>query len=208
MYGIDIGKFLKLGRTWHGSGGKLKRRNAGFGRAAVVVLASALIFPAGALAQTSGALTVTANVQGSIQLIFDDNASVGQVGYCPLSNAGTNNAGLDLGTASGPTGDTLPCVNFVRNIAPATYQVSSAFDVVVRKANTASATYRLAVAISSVPPATVSWLMNTLTMSTAPQTLQAANPYGRTTETLYVRVRNTVPAQALTEVINFVATAN
>lgn len=172
------------------------------------MLACALLCPAAVLAQASGTLTITANVQGSIQLVFDNNASVGSVGYCPLTNPGTNNAGLDLGTASYATGDSLPCVNFVRNIGPATYQVSSAFDVVVNKANTASASYRLAVSMSSVPPANVTWIMNALALNTAPQTLQAANSYGRTTETLYVRVKNSVPAQVLTEVINFVATAN
>jgi hypothetical protein len=186
----------------------LKRRNAGFGRTAVVVLAFALVCPAAALAQASSTLTVTANLQGSIQLVFDNNANVGQAGYCPLTNAGTNNAGLDLGTASATTGDTLPCVNFLWNAGGGTYQVSSSFDVVVRKANTASASYRLAVAIASVPPANVTWLMNALAMTTAAQTLQVANPYGRTTETLSVRVKNNVPAQVLTEVINFVATAN
>ena len=123
------------------------------------MLACALVCPAAASAQTSGTLTVTANVQGSIQLIFENNANVGQAGYCPLINAGTNNAGLDLGTASNASGDTLPCVNFVRNIGPATYQVSSAFDVVVSKANTASASYRLAVSMSSVPPVITSGMI-------------------------------------------------
>ncbi len=188
-------------------GGKLDRSNAGLGCAALLLFTCALVCPA-ALAQASGTLTITANVQGSIQLIFDNNASVGSVGFCPLTNAGTNNAGLDLGTASNATGDSLPCVNFVRNIAPATYQVSSAFDVVVSKANTASASYRLAVSMSSVPPANVTWLMNALALSTAPQTLQAANAYGRTTEVLRVQVKNSVPAQVLAEVLNFVATAN
>lgn len=186
----------------------MKHSNAGIGRAALVLLACALVCPAAAMAQASGTLTITANLQGSIQLVFDNNASVGQVGYCPLTNAGTNNAGLDLGTASNATGDSLPCVNFIRNFAPATYQVSSAFDVVVSKANTASASYRLAATISAVPPANVTWLMNSLPLTTAPQTLQAANPYGRTTETIRVQVKNSVPAQVLTEVINFVATAN
>lgn len=174
----------------------------------MLILACVLVCPAAPAQQSSGTLTVTANLQGSIQLVFANNANVGQVGYCPLTNAGTNNAGLDLGTASNATGDTLPCVAFVRNFGPATYQVSSAFDVVVNKANTASASYRLAVNMSTVPPANVTWVMNTTTMTTAPQTLQAANPYGRTTETLRVQVKNSVPAQVLAETINFVATAN
>ena len=56
-----------------------------------------------AAAQTSsGQLTITMNVQSSITLIFKDNPSVGTTGFCPLTNAGTNNVGLDLGTAAFP----------------------------------------------------------------------------------------------------------
>jgi hypothetical protein len=173
-----------------------------------IVVCVALGSTALAQTQASGRLQVTANVQGSISLIFANNASVGNVGFCPLTNAGTNNASLNLGVAQANLGDTLPCVAYVWNAGGGVYDVSSAFDVMVTKANTSSANYRLAVAISSVPPANVNWLMNALTMTTVPQTLQAANAYGRTTETLHVRVKNSVPAQVLSETILFTATAN
>lgn len=189
-----------------GAGKSLNRSQANLKRAVWALLLTLFVFPRLAGAQTSGSLTVTANVQGSIGLVFDNNVNVGLAGFCPLSNAGTNNAGLDLGTASFAQGDNLACVNFSRPVP--FYNVSSAFDVVVTKANTASASYRLAVAMSTVPPPNVTWLMNALTMTTAAQTLQAANPYGRTTETLRVQVRNSVPAQVLVEVITFTATAN
>src|SRR5882724_2429457 len=55
-------------------------------------------------------LTVNANVQSSIGLVFNNNPSVGSNGFCPLTNAGTNNVGLDLGTASWLVGDNLACV--------------------------------------------------------------------------------------------------
>lgn len=185
------------------------RNHANSKRARWAVLLGLVLLPALAFGQASSSatLTITANVQGSLQLVFDNNANVGQVGYCPLTNAGTNNAGLNLGTASFPNGDNQACVQFSR-IGAATYQVSSAFDVVVMKANTASANYRLAVSMSTVPPPNVAWLMNALPLTTAAQTLQASNAYGRTTETLHVQVKNSVPAQALIEVINFTATAN
>lgn len=162
-----------------------------------------------ASAQTaSGTLGITATVQGSMSLVFDNNVNVGTTGYCPLTNAGTNNAGLDLGTAAAVTGDTLPCVAYLWNAGGGTYDVSSAFDVIVEVANTNSANYRLAVSMSAAPPANVTWRMNALAMTTAPQTLQATNSYGRTTETLHVRVKNSVPAQVLSETIFFTATAN
>jgi hypothetical protein len=163
---------------------------------------------AGVAQQRNASLTVTATVQNSISLVFMNNSNVGSVGFCPLANAGTNTATLDLGTAQAVVGDSLPCVAYVWNAGGGTYDVSSGFDVLVTKANTPSTNYRLVVAISSAPPANVSWVMNALTMTTAPQTLQAANAYGRTTETLHVKVKNSVPAQVLSETIFFTATAN
>lgn len=177
---------------------------------ALCMLAVSLTWTATASAQTigSGSLKVSGILQGSMSLVFVDNPNVGTNGYCPLTNPNTNNASLDLGTAQAVVGDSLPCVGFVWNAGGGTYDVSSAFDVLVRVANTTSANYRLAVSMSTVPPANVTWKMNALTMTTAAQTLQAANAYGRTTETLHVVVKNSVPAQVLTETIFFTATAN
>jgi hypothetical protein len=180
------------------------------GRLGWWVIAAWMALSGAAPAQTtaSGSLQVAAKVQGSMSLVFANNANVGTNGFCPLTNAGTNNAGLDLGSASAQAGDSLPCVAFLFNAGGGTYDVSSSFDVLVKVANTSSANYRLAVSMSTAPPANVSWQMNALTMTTAPQTLQAANAYGRTTETLHVRVKNSVPAQLLSETILFTATAN
>src|SRR5437016_6051906 len=107
----------------------------------LVVLTLALLCASAEHAQqprASASLTVTATVQSSITLTFANNASVGAPGFCPLTNAGTNNVGLDLGTASHAGGATSACVNFIANVGPATYEVNSAFDVLVNKANTAS----------------------------------------------------------------------
>jgi hypothetical protein len=187
----------------------MARVTAKHGRFNGGLLCLLLAFSTAALAQqSSGTLTVTATVQNSISLVFMDNANVGSTGFCPLTNAGTNNAGLDLGTARASAGDSLPCVSYVWNAGGGTYDVSSGFDVLVTKANAPSTNYRLAVAISSAPPANVNWIMNALTMTTAAQTLQAANAYGRTTETLHVKVKNSVAAQVLSETIFFTATAN
>jgi len=161
------------------------------------------------MAQNASAkIAVTVNLQSSISLVFQNNAAVGSVGFCPLTNAGTNNVDLDLGTASRAGGDSLTCVAFARLTGPARYEVSSSFDVQVQKANTASANYRLAVSLSSAPPANVVWLLNATTLTTAAQTISAAAAYGRVTEALHVQVRNTVAAGALFETITFTANAN
>jgi hypothetical protein len=163
-----------------------------------------------AQAQTaSGQLTITLSVQSSISLVFQNNPSVGTNGFCPLTNSGTNNVGLDLGSASFPSGsDSLACVAYA-HLGGAVYQVSSAFDVVVTKANTSSPNYRLSAEISTVPPANVVWLVNNVTLATAFTQLDAADNYSQAiTKTLQLQVKNTVPAQALAETVTFLATAN
>jgi hypothetical protein len=159
---------------------------------------------------SSGQLTITMSVQSSISLVFQNNANVGNPGFCPLTNAGTNNVGLDLGTASFPGSvHSSSCVDY-QHIGAAFYQVSSAFDVVVSKANSSSPNYQLAAEISTVPPANVVWLVNNVTLTTAGfTTLDAADNYAaNVTKTLQVQVRNSVPAQTLQETITFLATAN
>ena len=164
-----------------------------------------------AAAQTSsGQLTITMNVQSSITLIFQNNPSVGTTGFCPLSNAGTNNVGLDMGTAAFPGSfHTSTCVNY-QHLNAAFYEVSSAFDVVVSKANSSSPNYRLAAQISTPPPTGVIWLLNNVTLNNTGFTqLDASDAYSqRITKTLQVQVRNNVPAQVLLETITFLATAN
>jgi hypothetical protein len=156
---------------------------------------------------STGRLTVTGRVQGSIGLVFNNNPAVGTNGFCPLTNAGTNNVGLDLGTASYTTGDSLACVFYLRGFG--FYLVSSGFDVLVTKANSTSPNYQLAASLSTTPPANVFWLINATTLSTTFTTFQNANNYAApVTETLSVIVNQNVPQQTLFETINFLATAN
>lgn len=155
-------------------------------------------------------LTISLTVQSSINLIFQNNPAVGSTGFCPLTNSGTNNVGLDLGIATFPGGsDSLACVAY-SHVGGASYQVSSAFDVVVTKANSSSPNYRLAAEISAAPPANVTWLINNITLTnTAFTQLDASDSYASAvTKTLQVQVKNNVPAQTLTETITFLATAN
>lgn len=176
--------------------------------ATVVFIATA---PLAASAQTSSArVSISLTVQSSITLVFNNNPNVGQVGFCPLTNAGTNNVGLDLGAASFP-GSTFnsTCAAYT-HLNGSFYQVSSAFDVLVNKSNSSSPSYRLAAQISTAPPAGVVWLINNVTLSnTAFTSLDPADSYAQpVTKTLQVQVRNNVPSQILQETITFLATAN
>lgn len=176
----------------------------------LVFVASALLSGKGWAQSGSGQISLSLTVQSSINLVFNNNAAVGTTGFCPLTNSGTNNVGLDLGTASFPGGsDSLACVAY-SHVGGSVYQVSSAFDVLVTKSNSTSANYRLAAEISTAPPANVSWLVSGVTMSnTAFTQLDAADSYGAAvTKSLQVQVKNNVPAQVLSETVTFLATAN
>lgn len=170
-----------------------------------------LVAGSGASAQASSAqLSINLTVQSSISLVFNDNPNVASVGFCPLTNAGTNNVGLDLGSAAFPGNfHSSTCVNYT-HLAGAFYQVSSAFDVLVTKSNSSSPSYRLAAQISTAPPASVVWLVNNIPLNSVTfTTLDLLDTYGRpVTKTLQVQVRNNVPAQVLQETITFLATAN
>lgn len=192
----------------------MMKRNHIDGWAKSAALAIAILFlmtsKAKAQAPVTGKLTVTGSVQGSIGLVFNNNPAVGTTGFCPLTNAGTNNVDLNFGTAAFPgSSHSSACVNY-QHIGAAFYEVSSAFDVVVSKANSNSVNYRLAAQISTAPPANVVWLINNVTLSnTAFTALDAADNYSaRITKTLQVQVKNNVAAQVLQETITFLATAN
>lgn len=152
-------------------------------------------------------LSVTGLLSPSISLVFQNNASVGSSGFCPLSNSGTSSVGLDLGSASTHTADPLACIQY--SSVANTYTVSTAFDVVVSKTNSGSASYHLAVQLSTVPPGGVNWSINGTNLSTALTTVETTNPYSQAvTQTLAVKVTNSVKAQTLFETITFMATAN
>jgi hypothetical protein len=162
--------------------------------------------------QTSSAqLTVNLSVQSSISLVFNNNPNVGTAGFCPLSNAGTNNVGLDLGTATFPgNSHSSTCVGYT-HVGGAFYKVSSSFDVLVTKSNSSSPNYSLAARISTAPPANVIWSLNGAVLTTALAALgtDGSDSYGQpVTKTLEVQVKNNVPAGPLEETITFLATAN
>jgi hypothetical protein len=189
------------------------RANSIFERKRLFVVLWALLSWAtsSAYAQAGSAqLNVSLSVQSSITLIFQTNPAAPANGFCALGNSGTNNVTLNLGQASFPAGsDSLACVAYT-HMPGAIYQVSSAFDVVVSKANSSSASYRLAAKVSTAPPPNVTWLVSNVTLTNTGFTqLDAADTYGTAvTKTLQVQVKNTVPPQVLAETITFLATAN
>jgi hypothetical protein len=168
-----------------------------------MVAASLLTVPSLALAQdtSSGTLTVTATVESSIGLTFENDAA-----GVALTGAGTNAATMALGTISAY--DTVSTPGVTRTVGAANFTVSSPFGVKVVKANTSSADYTLTAALGSAD-ATNTWRINATTLSTTNQSLGATYSYGSAVaHTLSLTVPFTASTGAISKVLNFTATAN
>jgi hypothetical protein len=166
-----------------------------------VIAAALVIIPSFAAAQSSGTLTVTATVESSIAMTFENDAA-GVV----LTGASTNAATMAFGTISAYNTIATPNVN--RTVAASDFTVSSPFGVKVVKANSSSASYTLAAALGSAD-ATNTWRINSTTLTTTPQNLGTTYSYNTAVaHTVYLTVPLTASTGAVSKVLNFTATAN
>src|SRR5882672_7247760 len=158
---------------------------------------------AGAQTTASGTLTVTATVNGSIQLVFNSDAA----GLALSSGAGTNAATLAFGNVSA-----FGAISggIVRTTTATTFTVSSAVDVNVSKTNSASANYTLKAQLGAAD-ATNTWQVggNTVTNAAA-ATITATGAYAANSN---FPVAITVPfttasGTVISNTINYTATAN
>ena len=168
----------------------------------VLIAVAALALPMLSAAQTaSGTLTVNATVQSSISMVFNSDAA-----GVALGSAGTNAATLNFGTISA-YGALSAGVG--RVVGATTFTVSSPFDVQVDKSNSASANYTLTAQLNAAD-ATNTWAVggNTITNGSA-TTLTSTGAYGSSAAyTLALTVPLASSAGAISNVVNFVATAN
>jgi hypothetical protein len=170
----------------------------------LTIFAALMMISSAAVAQTaSGTLTVTATVNGSINLVFNSDAS----GVALSSGAGTNAATLAFGNVSafGPIS-----AGIVRSTTATTFTVSSAVDVLVSKTNSASANYTLKAQLGAAD-AVNTWTVGGIAVSNAAQsTLTATGTYAANSN---FPVAITVPfttasGTLISNTINYVATAN
>jgi hypothetical protein len=178
-------------------------QSAGWPRCRRAVLCGALLLlPTPASAQgENGSLTVSATIESSISLTFETDAA-----GVALTGAGTNAATLAFGSVS--SYGAISTAGVTRTVAASDFTVSSTFGAKVMKANSASATYTLAVALASAD-ATNTWRVNSTTLTTSNQNLGTAYAYdGAIVHTLYLTVPFSASAGAVNRVLNFTATAN
>ena len=169
---------------------------------AATIAAVLVIIPSFAAAQqSSGTLTVTATVESSIAMTFENDAA-----GVTLTGASTNAATMALGTISAYNAIVTPNVN--RTVTASDFTVSSLFGVKVMKANSSSSTYTLGAALASAD-STNTWKVNSTTLTTTPQNLGTTYSYNTAVaHTVYLTVPLTASTGAISKVLNFTATAN
>jgi hypothetical protein len=170
----------------------------------LTILAALMMISSAAVAQTAtGTLTVSATVNGTIQLVFNSDAS----GLALSSGAGTNAATLAFGNVS--AFGALPA-GIVRSTTATTFTVSSAVDVQVAKTNSASANYTLKAQLGAAD-AVNNWSVGGIAVTNAAQaTLTATGAYAANSN---FPVAITVPfttasGTVISNTINYSATAN
>jgi hypothetical protein len=170
----------------------------------LTIFAALMMISSAAVAQTaSGTLTVSANVQGSIQLVFNSDAA-----GVALTGSGTNAATLAFGNISAFG---AVSAGVVRSTTATTFTVSSAVDVLVSKTNSASANYKLTAQLGSAD-AVNTWTVGGVGVTSASAaTITSTGAYGGATGTNFpvaIAVLFTTPAGAINNTINYTATAN
>ena len=171
------------------------------------VLTAAVLFlgiASVASAQTAtGTLTVTATVNSSINLVFNNDAA----GVALSSGAGTNTATLNFGNVSAFG---AVAAGITRTTTATTFTVSTPVDVLVTKANSASANYTLKAQLGAAD-AVNTWQVGGTTVTNAAQsTITATGTYAANVpEAIALTIPfTTANATAISNTINFTATAN
>ncbi|HWX53252.1 MAG TPA: hypothetical protein VN176_01540 [Verrucomicrobiae bacterium] len=170
----------------------------------LIVVAAMMLMASSAFAQTAtGTLTVTATVNSSINLVFNNDAA----GVPLSSGAGTNTATLAFGNVSAFG---AIAAGITRSTTATTFTVSTPVDVLVSKANSASANYTLKAQLGAAD-AVNTWQVGGTTVTNAAQaTITATGAYAaNVAEAIALTIPYaTANATAISNTINFTATAN
>jgi hypothetical protein len=177
----------------------------------IAILSAALVaglflMPGLASAQgqtSSGTLTVTATVQSSISLTFSTDTN-----GVTLTGSGTNVATLNFGSVSQFIS---PPSKVTETIAATSFTVSTPFNVSVVKSNVTSATYTLTAEVQTAD-AVNTWMIDTFPLTIVPAAATSLTVTGayatNVVHTLYLTIPFSAGASAISNSINFVATAN
>lgn len=167
----------------------------------LVTLATLLSVPAFATS-ASGTVAVTATVGSSVSLTFVTDPS-----GITLGGTGTSAATIAFGNVQA-FGGVVPA-NVTKTVNGTTnWKLSTPFDVVVQVANQTSSNYTLTAQLNAAD-AVNTWQIGATTVTSASAaSLTATGAYGTTVYTLNLTIPFTETAGAISNTLNFVATAN
>jgi hypothetical protein len=167
----------------------------------VLVACIALVGVPASATSATGTVAVTATTVASVSLTFvTDGAGI------TLGGTGTSAATIAFGSVQA-YGGSVPAnvtktVNGIIN-----WSLSTPFDVVVEVANQTSSNYTLTAALQTAD-ATNTWALGATNLSTTAATLTATGAYGSTAYTFKLTIPFSAAAGAISNTINFTATAN
>ena len=170
----------------------------------LVVLVACTLFlsiPSANAASASGTVAVTATTAASVSLTFvSDGAGI------TLSGSGTSAATVAFGSVQA-YGGTVP-TGVTRTVNGTTdWSLSTPIDVVVQVANQTSSDYTLTAQLQNAD-STNTWQLATTSLSTTPATLTSTGAYGSTAYTFKLTIPFSAATGAISNTINFTATAN
>jgi hypothetical protein len=148
-----------------------------------------------------GTLAVSVNVTSSISLAFSTST-----GGVALTGTSTN-AALNFGTVQA-FGATLASGVTLTNNGTASFTVSSPVDVIVTKANSTSANYKLTAQLTTAD-AVNTWTVGGVTVTSgAPAPVTTNGTYGTTNFPVAILIPLSSPAGTISNTINYTATSN
>jgi hypothetical protein len=152
-------------------------------------------------ATASGTVAVTATVSSSVSLTFVTDAS-----GIALGGTGTSAATIAFGAVQA-YGGSVPA-NVTKTVNGTTsWKLATPFDIVVEVANQTSANYTLTAALNAAD-AVNTWAVGATFLTTTPASITATGAYGSTAYTLTLTIPFSAAAGAISNTLNFVATAN
>jgi hypothetical protein len=151
---------------------------------------------------SSATMAVTVTVASSVSLILQTDAS-----GMTLTGSGTSAVTAAFGTMSA-YGGTVPTGVTKSVNAPLNWKISTPFDVIVAVANQTSATYTITAELQTADSTNTWQIGSTTLIATSATTLTAVGAYGNTQYTFNLTIPFSEAAGAISNTINFVATAN
>lgn len=169
----------------------------------MAMVAMAFGFSAQSASATSatGTVAVTATTVASVSLTFVTDAA-----GITLGSSGTSAATMAFGSVQA-YGGSVPA-NVTKTVNGTTnWALATPLDVVVEVANQTSANYTLLGSIQTTD-ATNTWALGATTLTTTPASLTTTGAYGSTAYTFKLTIPFSAAAGAISNTLNFTATAN